>query len=134
MCLLLNALIVSTMESRKLTFSTKIPFGKHKGLSVYEVLQQEPSYITWLVTKWRGEVCYKVDEAVRGKVLPSNSITSSSKFRSPPSLPVSTENITFTVQKTFDTFPKGHRVSLAFLQRHYSSSRIQELINTIYLQ
>ena len=121
------------MNYKKLTFSTKLPFGKHKGLSVYEVFKQEPSYLEWLIPKWEGEICYKVKQAVKDKS-PATTTKSSSKFRSAPLVSIPTESIIFTVQKSFDTFPKGKRVSLEFLQKRYSSARIQELISTIYLQ
>lgn len=40
---------------RKLTFSTKIPFGKYKGISVYDIIKEhnDIKYIKWLIPKWK---------------------------------------------------------------------------------
>lgn len=52
-------------NSRKLTLSTILKFGKHKGKMVFDVLKEDKSYITWLIKKWEGEVCWKVKNIVK---------------------------------------------------------------------
>lgn len=46
--------------NKRLTLSTKLVFGKHKNKTVYEIFKIEPSYIKWLIEKWKGKIDYKI--------------------------------------------------------------------------
>jgi uncharacterized protein (DUF3820 family) len=50
---------------KKLTLSTKVPFGKYKGQLVYDLIREDCPYIKWLINIWKGEIDYKVTEWVK---------------------------------------------------------------------
>lgn len=58
-------MIYKRENPRKLTLSTILRFGKHKGKSVFDVIKSDKSYITWLSTKWEGEVCWKLKDILK---------------------------------------------------------------------
>lgn len=51
--------------SKKLTQSTKLNFGKYKDQSIWDILNKDKQYITWLLTIWEGTVCPKVKERLK---------------------------------------------------------------------
>lgn len=49
------------MSYKKLTLSTKLPFGKYSKELVYDVIKKDPDYIKWLSSNWKGEVDWKIN-------------------------------------------------------------------------
>lgn len=64
------------MSYKKLTLSTKLTFGKYVFDTVFEIMKKDPSYIKWLVTKWEGDIDYKITNWL--KEIDEKSITTNS--------------------------------------------------------
>ena len=49
------------MREKKLTLSTKLKFGKYVNKNAFEIMKEDPSYFNWLISKWDGEIDWKVE-------------------------------------------------------------------------
>jgi uncharacterized protein (DUF3820 family) len=50
---------------KKLTLSTKLPFGKYKGRLVYDLIREDCPYIKWLINIWEGKIDSKITDWVK---------------------------------------------------------------------
>lgn len=51
------------MKGKTLFFSTKLPFGKYKNQTLYDIMLIDPSYFVWVITKWEGLINWKVKKS-----------------------------------------------------------------------
>lgn len=51
------------MKDKTLFFSTKLPFGKYKGQTLYDIMKSDPNYFVWIIPKWKGLINWKVKES-----------------------------------------------------------------------
>jgi hypothetical protein len=128
---------------KKLTLSTKIPFGKYKEELVFDVIKDDPDYIQWLSTKWEGEIDFKVTSLLKElldipdtpgpkevKYLPSTNIPI------PPPVHKTTniEGLPILVLKDFLMFRKDQEIYFNDLFRSFTTYLIGELFHRNYIE
>lgn len=129
------------MAYKKLTFSTKIPFGKYKYDSVYDAVKKDPDYVKWLASKWDGEIDWKLENKLKElekevivfketKYLPSTNIP----IPPPVHKTTNVEGLPILVLKDFLMFKKDQEIYFNDLFKSFTTYLIGELFHRNYIE